>query len=45
MRGAPRIKAFHRQAHLRRSARLDDLLDEAAAQLARDIGLERVLRR
>jgi uncharacterized protein YcaQ len=43
--GALRIKAFHREAHVRRSARLDDRLDAAAAQLASNIGLERVLRR
>ncbi len=44
-RSTLQIKAFHREAHVRRSARLDDRLDEAAARLASDIGLERVLRR
>jgi uncharacterized protein YcaQ len=43
-RGALVIKAFHRESHVRRSARLDDRLDEAAAQLAKNIGLERVVR-
>jgi uncharacterized protein YcaQ len=43
-RGTLQIKAFHREAHVRRTARLDDRLDEAAAQLATDVGLERVLR-
>jgi uncharacterized protein YcaQ len=43
-RGVLRIKAFHREARVRPSRRLDDRLDEAAARLATDIGLARVQR-
>ncbi len=42
--GILRIKSFHRESRVRQSARLDDRLDEAAARLATDIGLERVMR-
>jgi uncharacterized protein YcaQ len=39
-----RVKAFHVEPGVRRSAALDQAFDRAAAQLARTLGLERVVR-
>ncbi len=42
--GALVVKAFHREARVRKSGALDDALDRALARLARSIGLEEVRR-
>jgi uncharacterized protein len=42
-RGVLRIKAFHPEARAGRARRMRDRLEEAAAQLAKNIGLERAV--
>jgi uncharacterized protein YcaQ len=42
--GALRVKAFHLEPGVRRSAALDDALDRALERLRRTVGLERVVR-